>query len=353
MKALIDTGSDITIAESSIANKYRWKVRTSELKSVKTANNEPMVITGVTNEPLLVGKKVIWSDIYVTPDIDDMILGVDWLRKRGRMTWNFENHHVRFGDDEWIELQQGSDHHCRRICVESDTILEPRQETAVPVCAKRRTTGDRPHVRPSECRQILNLSHVCSDRSLLPAKFTGLHVSVVNAHSRPQILRKKTNLGELERANIVESHSDAATVDDDSSCANTDVVQQMMEGLPAELTDNQRDRVRDLLLANESIFSKGEYDIRRTPLVECGIDTGDHRPIRQPLRRQPFEYLKVIDEQVANMTKAGIIEPAASPWASNVDLVRFCVDYRQLNSVSKEDSYPLPLIDNGLNALQG
>ena len=53
----------------------------------------------------------MWSDIYVTPDIDDMILGDDWLRKRSRMTWDFDNDHVRFGDDEWIELQRGSDHH--------------------------------------------------------------------------------------------------------------------------------------------------------------------------------------------------------------------------------------------------
>jgi len=104
-----------------------------------------MIITGVANEPFLVGKKVIWSGINVTPNIDDMILGVDWLRKRGRMTWEFENHHVRFGDDEWIELQQGSDHHCRRMYVESDTVLEPRQETAVPVRVTRRTTGDRPY----------------------------------------------------------------------------------------------------------------------------------------------------------------------------------------------------------------
>ena len=62
MKALIDTGSDITVAGSRIAKKHRWKVRTAELKSVKTTNDEPMVITGVAHEALLVGKKVIWSD---------------------------------------------------------------------------------------------------------------------------------------------------------------------------------------------------------------------------------------------------------------------------------------------------
>jgi len=60
------------------------------------------------------------------------------------------------------------------------------------------------------------------------------------------------------------------------------------------------------------------------------------------------------------MRKHGIVEPAASPWASNVGLVkkkdgtlRFCIDYRRLNSVTKQDSNPLPLIDNCLHALYG
>jgi len=42
---LIDTGNDIIIAGLRIAKKYRWKVRTSELKSARTANGEPIVIT--------------------------------------------------------------------------------------------------------------------------------------------------------------------------------------------------------------------------------------------------------------------------------------------------------------------
>jgi len=60
------------------------------------------------------------------------------------------------------------------------------------------------------------------------------------------------------------------------------------------------------------------------------------------------------------MQKHGIVEPATSPWASSVVFVkkkdgtlRFCIDYRRLNSVSKQDSYPLPLTDNCLNALSG
>jgi len=60
------------------------------------------------------------------------------------------------------------------------------------------------------------------------------------------------------------------------------------------------------------------------------------------------------------MRKRGIVEPATSPWALNVVLVKkmdgtllFCIEYRRLNSVIRQDSYPLPLIDNCLNALSG
>ncbi|KAI3375969.1 hypothetical protein L3Q82_016500 [Scortum barcoo] len=61
------------------------------------------------------------------------------------------------------------------------------------------------------------------------------------------------------------------------------------------------------------------------------------------------------------MLKAGIIEPSDSPWASGVVMVnkkkstkmRFCVDCRPLNSVTKKDSYPLPRIDESLDLVSG
>jgi len=58
------------------------------------------------------------------------------------------------------------------------------------------------------------------------------------------------------------------------------------------------------------------------------------------------------------MLEHDIIEPAASPWCSNVVLVRkadgglrFCIDYRQLNELTYKDTYPLPRIDMCLSAL--
>ena len=60
------------------------------------------------------------------------------------------------------------------------------------------------------------------------------------------------------------------------------------------------------------------------------------------------------------MLEKGAIEPGQSPWASLVVLVRkkdsslrFCVDYRKLNNVTRFDAYPLPRVDETLEALGG
>ncbi|CAK1599052.1 unnamed protein product [Parnassius mnemosyne] len=63
---------------------------------------------------------------------------------------------------------------------------------------------------------------------------------------------------------------------------------------------------------------------------------------------------------IEGMVKNGVIEPSSSPWCLSVVMVkkkdgsmRFCVDYRHLNDVTKKDSYPLPRIDDTLDMLTG
>ena len=67
---------------------------------------------------------------------------------------------------------------------------------------------------------------------------------------------------------------------------------------------------------------------------------------------------KLTEEMIAKMLEQGIVKPSGSSWASPVVLVtkkdssmRFCVDYRRLNSITMMDTYPLPQVDDSLDLL--
>lgn len=90
------------------------------------------------------------------------------------------------------------------------------------------------------------------------------------------------------------------------------------------------------------------------------IDTGDTTPIMLKRRRQAQIEDGIVEENVDKMLKAGVIEEGDGAWGFPVVLVRkkdgevrFCVDYRALNKVTKKDVYPLPRIDETLEALGG
>ena len=60
------------------------------------------------------------------------------------------------------------------------------------------------------------------------------------------------------------------------------------------------------------------------------------------------------------MLERGVMQACTSPWASPVVLVTkkygstcICIDYRGLNDLTVKDAYPLPRIDDSLNALSG
>ena len=134
----------------------------------------------------------------------------------------------------------------------------------------------------------------------------------------------------------------------------------VIDNLLPELDLDQRTVAKKFIRDRAGLFSKSDYDIWRTNLVQHVIDTGINRPFKQPLRRHPLAHLDIIDKHVSEMLQNDVIEPATSPWASNLVLVRnakrqlkFCVDYRQLNLQTYKDSYPLPRIETSLDSLGG
>ncbi|GBM45502.1 Retrovirus-related Pol polyprotein from transposon 297 [Araneus ventricosus] len=125
------------------------------------------------------------------------------------------------------------------------------------------------------------------------------------------------------------------------------------------LDEGQRTVVRKLLKEFQNLFSTFDAYVSHCNMTQHRINTGDHPPIKQYPRRLPFAR-KESDNLVKEMVDNGIIEESSGPWASPIVLVkkkdgstRFCVDYIKLNEIMKKDSYPLPRIDDTLDALNG
>ena len=69
-------------------------------------------------------------------------------------------------------------------------------------------------------------------------------------------------------------------------------------------------------------------------------------------------YRDIVKTELEEMEKDGIIERSASEWAFPIVLVkkkdgslRMCVDYRRLNAISDTDAYPMPRVDDMIDAL--
>lgn len=123
------------------------------------------------------------------------------------------------------------------------------------------------------------------------------------------------------------------------------------------LTTEEKGRLEVVLTKHARCFSSTRG---HTTLLEHRIDTGDAAPVHSAPHRVSAAEKRIIREQVEGMLNDGVIEPSVSPWSSPVVLVkkkdgsvRFCVDYRRLNAISRHDVYPLPLLEDVVGHLAG
>ena len=119
---------------------------------------------------------------------------------------------------------------------------------------------------------------------------------------------------------------------------------------------SERNKAKKLLKRYNWAFATNNRRQWRTGMVKQEIDTSEVRLIKQV----PRSILLVKSNEVDEMKRSDVIEWSSGPWSSPAFLVkkksgsiRFCVDCRKPNDVTRKVSYPLSRIDDTLDSLAG
>ena len=132
-----------------------------------------------------------------------------------------------------------------------------------------------------------------------------------------------------------------------------------IEHLRCKVTDEQLEAIKDVVEWNEEVFSRHKADIGCCNFVEHEIELEESAvPHREGARRMTPHKSDACRKEIETLLKFDLIDPSKSPWACGVvmakkkgDQLRFCCDFRYLNSVTVKDAYPIPRIDESLSKL--
>lgn len=192
------------------------------------------------------------------------------------------------------------------------------------------------------------------------------YIPIVNVGLSDILLYPRTVVGTLDTVNVAsfppgvtEIRSGVATVSSQTAFASP--AQQQMDDVDlSSLPGEDQSKVRSLLNRYANVFSAHDGDLGCTNLVSHDIPLIDDTPVRQRYRRIPPSEYEMVKMHINQLLSAQVIRESSSPFASPIVLVRkkdgslrLCVDYRQLNSKTRRDAFPLPRIEESLDALSG
>lgn len=143
--------------------------------------------------------------------------------------------------------------------------------------------------------------------------------------------------------------------------AQTNKVTTAIESMDLSvLSETEQTSVKALLLKHQEVFANHEGDLGCTNLLSHEIPLVDDAPVRQRFRRIPPSDYESVKAHINQLLEAQVIRESCSPYASPIVLarkkdgsLRMCVDYRQLNGKTRRDAFPLPRIEESLDALSG
>ena len=127
----------------------------------------------------------------------------------------------------------------------------------------------------------------------------------------------------------------------------------------APLMCEQQACLINVIYDHMEVFSLFDGDLGFCNVLKHSIPTTTDKPVYLPHRQIPLQLQSEVRKCRDNLLKQGIIRLSKSPYTSQVvivckktDEIRLCVNVRKLNAISICGSFPLPRVEEALQAVQ-
>jgi hypothetical protein len=146
---------------------------------------------------------------------------------------------------------------------------------------------------------------------------------------------------------------------------NRALYDNLLKGKLDHLSSQEKALIEPVLLRYAHLFhDEDTKNFKGTDVLEHHIITNDALPIRRPPCRIPYSQREEMESQVQKMLDKIVIRESNLPWSAPAILVpkkspdsskrlRFGIDFVSINSVTKCDTYPLPVFEETTSTLCG